>query len=682
MTLPFLYQTDDRTDGSFAAPDESKSFSERLATAMRGPAGIYETVAPILPHNVAIRTLENRQAIGELFSAAERQTRTVEAFSAREQAMAEVYERRIKAVRDLTGVTLENPEMGGYRLSERELRRLTADGPIDPAVYRRDRFEEQLGALREKHPDQIEALTFGDIGEEAKAVAAGADANLQRVAGATPLSGPESLAVQFAGGLWGMRRDPLFQGSLFFGPTTAVGRTALARVGSAAVRQGLFNMGLSAAEQPTVQAWRAEVGLKHGIVPAMENIGLAFLFGAIPGAAFRGVHEARVKGAVERVLAGAPEKGDMDVALRAVGADLAPHEARALRLGEEMAEADRVTQPPPVKQQTDASGVPVGLTRDEYDAWRVREMNRLNPQLPEELRLEHGVSAAPTFDGDIGTKVGESRAYVVARVANAPSGTTTHELRHVMDKLFTGEGAGVTRAIEALSDDERAVLVAYLKQAQLDGKIDKGSRFTDASEIAQAAIDARMRDARGLEAVNFGLHEFLNPLAKRYGHLNRTYDEYAAAGGASRTHVSPQLADDLHTAALRAADDPIGNPSPEAVALVRSASDEVPLPPEVADRIAAARPENEREAAMAASEALEDIGNRQTMARVTEERVATRLPPPPEPFAPPVAGSKDPLDRIPMADDEGKLTMVTARQAARAGERETKLADVIRECKA
>ena len=47
----------------------------------------------------------------------------------------------------------------------------------------------------------------------------------------------------------------------------------------------------------------------------------------------------------------------------------------------------------------------------------------------------------------------------------------------------------------------------------------------------------------------------------------------------------------------------------------------------------------------------------------------------------PPARSKDPLDKIPMARDDGAPTMVSPQQARRAGERETQFADLIRECK-
>jgi hypothetical protein len=41
-----------------------------------------------------------------------------------------------------------------------------------------------------------------------------------------------------------------------------------------------------------VQEWRQTLGLRSGVLPAVEQVGMAFLFGVIPGAALRGVHEA------------------------------------------------------------------------------------------------------------------------------------------------------------------------------------------------------------------------------------------------------------------------------------------------------------------------------------------------------------------------------------------------------
>lgn len=285
----------------------------------------------------------------DMFVAAERQQRLVNNSFAADQSREELYERRIAAVLAATGTKLENPERGGYSLTERELRRLTreAGGPINPMEHRRSLFEQKLADLRAAHPDKAEALTFGDLEAEGREIAKAAEIEGSRDNAANPIV---SFAASVAGGIWGHRRDPLFVGSLFAGPVSATGKTALARIVDSGMRQGLYNAGITAMEQPSVQAWRNEIGVKSGVEPALENVGMAFLFGMIPGMAFRGVHElVTARPAMERVLRGSPEPGDVETVTKALGDNLSPFEQAMLRAGDDMVTADRTIIPAAMK---------------------------------------------------------------------------------------------------------------------------------------------------------------------------------------------------------------------------------------------------------------------------------------------------------------------------------------------
>lgn len=502
MPSPFaIYPETTGRPETFAVPEDVTSFSEQAAKVGRA---LFEVQPLTVAYRIGTDILERPGALGSLFSSAERQTRLVDNMFAQDRAREEAYDRRIKAVQAATGVQLENPERGGYRLSERELRAASQDGPIDPAENRRQRFEQEFNKARIGYPDKAAELAFGDIDEEARAIAKGAEADYEQARHDPNLSTASGLAMQLAGGMWGQRRDPLMVGSLFAGPTGAVGRNVAARIFSSGLFQGVFNAGVNALEQPAVQGWRDELGLRSGVVPAAENVGLAFLFGAIPGAVLRGIHEipSALRPSVQRVLDGTPEAGDIDKAMQAaraalgeIDADMQPVQRAAIKVGEEMDAATKATRPPPAKD------------------------------------------------------------------------------------------------------------------------------------------------------------------------------------------VSPELQDDLTTAALRQADDPVNQPSPEGTAAAR---DLEAMPPEVQDRVAAAEPTTQREAEMAASEALEDIGNRQSIATTRTRLDEEALPAPPprvEGETLPAARSKDPLDKVPLARDDGSATMVSPQQAARAGERETKLAELIRECK-
>lgn len=482
--MGFNILTDERQGApvTFAEPDEGSSYGQFLQ-AVTHPG---RTLA-----GVVVESIRNPKAFGEMVGVAERQNNLTETWVSGNVSTEEAYDRRIKVIKAATGVELQNPMR--QSLTAQMVEQAREGNLAEPGVMTPELFDQQLAELRAKHPDKTEALSFGDIGAEARALAKGAEDEYEKARKETPLSGPTSLAAQFIGGMWGQRRDPLFVGSLFAGPTSAVGKTAVARVASSALFQGLYNAGISALEQPAVQMWRSEIGAKSGVVPAIENVGMAFLFGLIPGAAIRGIHEAG-RPAIRRTLAGVPERGDIDAALKAVDSELAPHEAAAVRMGEDMADADRVTAPPKPKD------------------------------------------------------------------------------------------------------------------------------------------------------------------------------------------VAPDLHDDLSTAAQRHGDDPLNQPSPEAVeAVSRPEAD-----PEIAARVAEAEPKTLHEAQMAASEAIEEQGNRASMAatRATMERDSLPAPAPlPEGVKPPPASSKDPLDKIPMAKDDGTPGLVSARTAAKAGERETFFATLVRECK-
>lgn len=484
-----LQKRDEGPAPTFAEPGGNSGFAETLGRAAAALAGG--------PSHIGLELARNPQAYRDLFGAAERQTALVDNITARNFATEEAYDRRIKAVKDATGEELLNPLRGGYWPTLRERRdAMGEDGtPTDVRTLAAGKFENVLADLLAKNPDKAEALQFGDINAEAKAIAAGSEKDYAAARQNPKLDPVAGLLTEFAGGMWGQRRDPLFVGSLFLGPTSAVGKSTIARIASSGIFQGLYNAGISALEQPAVQAWRQEIGVKSGVMPAVENVGMAFLFGVIPGAAIRAAHEmsAAARQATQRVLSGHPEPGDVETALRATGAGMTPEQTAAIRMGEDMQAADRATAPPKPKE------------------------------------------------------------------------------------------------------------------------------------------------------------------------------------------VSPELHDDMMAAELKRADDPT-QPSAQAVAAVS----EPELPPEIAARVAEAEPKTLHEAQIAATEAIEEQGNRATMARTRVELDGDRLPAPeplPEGVKPAPASSKDPLDKIPLARDDGTPTLVSARTAAKAGERETQFAAIIRECK-
>jgi hypothetical protein len=292
--------------------------------------------------------------LGDIFSAAERAQRLGDNIVSEAAAREKVYDRRIEAVRQATGVTLENPERGGYGLEARgHLREDMRNGDLSPidekagvAPYRRRVFDRKVADLQATHP----VLEFGDIDEEAHALGAQARQDVAR-AGLQDVNPVLGFGAGMLGTMWGSRRDPMVLASLFAGPSTAIGKLALARVATSALGQGFYNAGITALEQPAVQDWHAKIGMETGIKPALQDVGMAFLAGMIPGAAIEGTGIAIGKAApaLKRLMRGEPEPGDAAKVTEALAPDPASVDARAMQAGEESVVADRavLTERPP-----------------------------------------------------------------------------------------------------------------------------------------------------------------------------------------------------------------------------------------------------------------------------------------------------------------------------------------------
>ena len=260
--------------------------------------------------------------------------------SAREEAI----DARIARIKSAGGEELQNPERGGYahdaarvvmqRVQAGEVSYL--DRGAETSRLARQMYEAKEAELAAKH-----GLQFGDIGEDAQKRLKEAQGQLGRAMD-QPVNPILKYATEFAGGLLAQRRDPLFLGSLFFGPASATGKAAIARMATSALNQGLFNAGLSAMEQPAVQAWRNKTGQESGVVPALEDIGLAFAMGAIPGAAFQGAKE--IVAPLRRLMSGRAERGDFAAVKEALG-PVSELDAAGMKAGEESVAATEALTP-------------------------------------------------------------------------------------------------------------------------------------------------------------------------------------------------------------------------------------------------------------------------------------------------------------------------------------------------
>ena len=310
-------------------------------------------------------------------------------------AMVDATENRVQSIKKATGEDVPNPYNNGY-LDEAMASYASENprfrsNPLDdgnsllPSPYRpltnqdlpridelqMQAFQSRLNALGAKYPDKAEVIGANrPISADARDLANAAEARADSLSSAT--SGLRPWAASFAGAAVGSFRDPLQVAALVTpgGPEIKVASVA-GRIAVESVRQAIINAGFSALEQPAVQQWRAERGQESGVVPAVKDVGIAALFGAIPGA---GIEAGKLGwGKVGPALAQRAASGDAAAAREVAAAlpkDVVPEAQAAV-------ESDRL--------DTIARGepLPVGVTAGAIDApYRQAIRNAEDPAEP------------------------------------------------------------------------------------------------------------------------------------------------------------------------------------------------------------------------------------------------------------------------------------------------------------
>ncbi|WP_398468516.1 hypothetical protein [Tardiphaga sp.] len=323
------------TDITFGAPGNNATMAEVLKDLNRSALEGLDRVNS--PENDFDATRKDREDFIIGVRAAYRQNRLVNFTSSQNAAMAEATDYRIAIVREQTGVVLENPFRDGYfadasrRVDEEGGAGNLQDNRYASIIAQQRRiFDERMGEVLSSHPDKARALDFGQsIEDQARAIAISADYDGENHQG--------GFLASLVGGLGAAARDPLQVAALFATGGESVAGTAIARIGWNALRQGLLNAGISAIEQPAVQEWRRDAGLRNGVVPSLENVGLNFAFGAIIGGGVHGGVEfyRADRAALQRVMDGTGTPADVEAAARSLGATIDPETKAALGMAEQ-----------------------------------------------------------------------------------------------------------------------------------------------------------------------------------------------------------------------------------------------------------------------------------------------------------------------------------------------------------
>lgn len=345
----------DRPDAapSFAAAEEPGSFGQmavEAGNALANPA------LAVLRTGAQLATPEGL----DLTAGAYRYSRLSRLVSSRDASLEEAADQRIDALRQATGVELENPYRGGYFIEARKrVRERMYDQDYDwhlgiPGAARQV-FDERVADLAAQHSDKVSWIDLRPLEEHAKALASGAEdamPGLRERATDAGIGPTARFIAELTGGIGAGFRDPVTQMSVVVGPVGAVGKTVLMRALSDGGVQGLFNVGLAIYEHPSVAAWREERGRDGGgPLPTMAETATAFLAGAIPGAGLRVLFEAlpklRVNIPEEAIRAGERSAAAEERMLAERPAGVTPDDHVAALTQAQRHDADPAHEPPP-----------------------------------------------------------------------------------------------------------------------------------------------------------------------------------------------------------------------------------------------------------------------------------------------------------------------------------------------
>lgn len=296
-------------------------------------------------------------------------------FSARREA----YERRNARIHELTGTQLVNPLRPEIDAAEIENRpEIFAPGSEQARLERiGEREGEWKGKIRELAAAfpalEQELMPAASMRDQALGVTREAERAFETaLAGTAGVSADRRIGTMIAAGGLGMLRDPLQVATLFLGGAPSSARWAATRIAQIALQEAAINGGVELAVQAASQSWRAEAGVEHGLSPALEQAGLAALFGGglgglVAGGAevFKALGRTPPQARLDRLAAGDATADDIATLAEAAGRPLTDQERAtvALAIEQERLDADAFGPPPAGVRPEDATALAADALR-------------------------------------------------------------------------------------------------------------------------------------------------------------------------------------------------------------------------------------------------------------------------------------------------------------------------------
>jgi hypothetical protein len=250
---------------------------------------------------------EGEASLGAIADAARETALYADNYNASERAREEAFDDARAAVRDATGIELDNPQWS--KPASVPSPASAFDPLFDAALGREDPFQvwdNRIDEIIQQHPDKagvLNAARLSAIEEAARTKAREAGQRHAFLQSTRP--GLGGLAASLGGGFAGALEDPVTLATLPIGFGAGGARTVAGKVLSTAWREALVSGVTEAAIQPVVQKWRDEAGLPAGFEEGLKNVGMATALGGLLGGVIRGGVE--VPGAVGRRLAAKPD---------------------------------------------------------------------------------------------------------------------------------------------------------------------------------------------------------------------------------------------------------------------------------------------------------------------------------------------------------------------------------------
>lgn len=281
--------------------------------------------------------------------------------NAEDNATAEAYDRRNKAIFDATGVQLTNPRRE-FTSQDLQAAARMQDAGQDPLSVLGDleaEWQAKAKQLARDRPDAA-AIIGADrpITEDAYAISRGAEAafgQAEAAAGTAGVGGLRKFGNELAGGLSGGLRDPMQIATLFIGGGLASpAKSLIWRAGETILTEAALNAGVEADLQAASHDYKVKAGLDASLPTALSQVGFAALFGGgfggliEGGRALFGLLGREAPPALERVASGEAQPGDTKALADALGVEISPDmQAAADRAVEEMQLDHAAFGPPP-----------------------------------------------------------------------------------------------------------------------------------------------------------------------------------------------------------------------------------------------------------------------------------------------------------------------------------------------